>query len=422
VLDDRMPREVFELALVLFLSFLVGIEREEHKAEGGHYVFGGIRTFPLLGFVGYGLARLSGGDVLSLAIGFAAIGGLMAVSYWNKVRADPAAGATTEVSALLTYLLGALVHAGAIWTAVALGVIAVLLLELREGLAKLTSRIARDEVVAFTKFLLLGVVILPVLPDRPFGPFAINPFRTWLVVVAVSGLSYASYVLQKWLRQRGGVLVTALLGGAYSSTATTIVLARESKGAPRPMLFAGSALAASGVMYLRILLLVSLFDPVLARSLAPWFSALGLGAMAVGIGVALANARPAGERPQEQNRARNPLELRPAFIFGAAFLAMLVLSQLALRYVGRAGLYGMAAVMGFGDVDPFVLGIAQGSPWPAAHHGAAAAVLIATSANDAAKAVYARVFAGRGAGHPALLMLLTLAVAGVLPLIWFLQF
>ncbi|HEX8795170.1 MAG TPA: MgtC/SapB family protein [Polyangiaceae bacterium] len=421
MLDGRVPREVFELALVLFLSFLVGIEREEHKAEGGHYVFGGIRTFPLLGFVGYGLARLSGGDVISLAIGFAVVGGLMAVSYWNKVRADPGAGATTEVSALLTYLLGALVHAGAIWTAVALGIIAVLLLELREGLAKLTSRIARDEVLAFAKFLLLAVVILPVLPDRPFGAFAINPFRTWLVVVAVSGLSYASYLLQKWLRQRGGVLVTALLGGAYSSTATTIVLAREAKSAGRPSLYAGSALAASGVMYLRILLLVSLFDPALARSLAPWFSGLGLVAIGGGIGAALANPRPAADRPQEQNRTRNPLELRPAFLFGVAFLAMLVLSQLALRYVGRAGLYGMATVMGFGDVDPFVLGIAQGSPLPGAQHGAAAAVVIATSANDAAKAAYARVFAGRDAGRPALLMLLALAVAGILPVFWFLQ-
>jgi uncharacterized membrane protein (DUF4010 family) len=418
VLDQPISHEVFELALVLFLSFLVGIEREEHKAAGGHYVFGGVRTFPLLGFVGYALARLSGGDVLSLAIGFAVVGALMTVSYWHKVRANPEAGATTEVSALLTYLVGALVHAGATWMAIALGVLAVLLLELREGLEKLTARIARDEVLAFAKFLLLAIVILPVLPDRPFGPFAINPFRTWLVIVAVSGLSYASYVVQKWLRQRGGVLVTGLLGGAYSSTATTVVLAREGKDADRPRVYAGSTLAASGVMYVRIILLVSLFDLPLAQLLAPWFLAFAGIAICGGAAMVLARGGRSAEASQAQRGARNPLELRPAFIFGAAFLAMLVLTQLAIHHVGRAGLYGLAALMGLADVDPFVLGLAQGTTVPEPLHASAAAVLIAASANDVAKAAYARLFGGRTTGDLTAAVLLLLAVIGLAPLIW----
>jgi len=415
---EPVPHEVLELALVLFLSFLVGIEREEHKAEGGHYVFGGARTFPLIGFVGYGLARLSGGNVIALAIGFLAVGALMTVSYWNKVRANPAAGATTEVSALLTYLVGALVHAGATWTAVALGVLAVLLLELREGLGELTARIARDEVVAFAKFLLLAVVILPVLPDRPFGPFGINPFRTWVVIVGVSGLSYASYLLQKWLRQRG-VLVMALLGGTYSSTATTVVLAREGKESDQPLLYAGSALAASGMMYLRILLLVWLFYAELAGLLAPWLCALGGIAGIAGVAIALARGVPKADASQAQRPARNPLEMRPAFLFGAAFVAMLVLTRLALEHVGRAGLYGLAAVMGLQDVDPFVLGIAQGSPRSTEPlHDLAAAVIIAASANGVAKGVYARLFGGRKVGTLMLAALLALAALGLAPLLW----
>jgi uncharacterized membrane protein (DUF4010 family) len=416
---EPISHEVFELALVLFLSFLIGIEREEHKAEGGHYVFGGVRTFPLIGFVGYGLARLSGGDVVALAIGFAAVGMLVTVAYWHKVRANPAAGATTEVSALLTYLVGALVHAGATWTAVALGVLALLLLELRDWLEKVTARISRDEVLAFAKFLLLAVVILPVLPNRPLGRFAINPFTTWVVVVVVSGLSYASYLLQKWLRQRG-VLVMALIGGTYSSTATTVVLAREGKESNEPLLYAGSALAASGMMYLRILVLVLLFYAELARLLAPWLCALaGIAGLA---GVALALGRGGGPKPgtsQTQRPARNPLELRPAFIFGAAFLAMLVLTQLALKHVGRGGLYGLAALMGLQDVDPFVLGIAQGtlrSTEPL--HDLAAAVVIAASANGVAKAVYARLFGGRKVGTLMLAVLLALAAVGLAPLLW----
>ena len=415
---EPIPREVYELALVLFLSFLIGIEREEHKAEGGHYVFGGVRTFPLIGFVGYGLARLSGGDVISLAIGFAAVGALLTVSYWHKLRANPAAGATTEVSALLTYLVGALVHAGATWTAVALGVLAVLLLELREGLEKLTARISRDEVVAFAKFLLLAAVILPVLPNRRMGPFAINPFSTWVVIVVVSGLSYASYLLQKWLRQRG-VLVMALLGGTYSSTATTVVLAREGKESDQPLFYAGSALAASGMMYLRIILLVSLFHGELARLLAPWLCALGGLAALAGVAMALTSGVGKANGPQVQHPTRNPLELRPAFLFGAAFVAMLVLSQLALEHVGRGGLYGLAAFMGLQDVDPFVLGIAQGtlrSTEPL--HDLGAAVIIAASCNGVAKAAYARLLGGSKVGSLMLAVLLVLAVVGLAPLLW----
>jgi uncharacterized membrane protein (DUF4010 family) len=199
--------------------------------------------------VGYVLARLTDGDVLSLAIGFVVVGSLMAISYWHKVRADGSAGATTEVSGLLTYLIGALVHAQAYWLAVAIGVVAVLLLELGQALERLSSRVNRDEVTAFAKFLVLAAVILPVLPDRPFTPFAIDPFRTWLVIVAVSGVSYVGYVAQRAFEERGGVLLTALLGGAYSSTITTIVLARRAKGSATPRLYAGCMLAASGVMY-----------------------------------------------------------------------------------------------------------------------------------------------------------------------------
>jgi uncharacterized membrane protein (DUF4010 family) len=412
-LDEPVARQVFELALVLFLSLLIGLEREEHKARAGHYVFGGVRTFPLLGLVGYGLARLSGGDVLSVAIGFVVVGALMAVSYWHKVRADPDAGATTEVSGLLTYLVGGLAYAGAYWMAVTLGVVTVLLLELRVGLERLAARVGRDEVTTFAKFLVLAIVVLPVLPDRPFTRFAINPFRTWLILVAVSGLSYASYVLQKWLQERSGVLVTALLGGAYSSTATTVVLARRAKEGGAPRLYAGSMLAASGVMYLRMVILVSLFDPQLAMVLAPWFG--GLAVLGIGAGSLLALRHPA-PRSAVPRPATNPLQLRPAVLFGGAFLLVLVLTRLAIDYVGRGGLYGLAGLMGLSDVDPFVLGLARSGERAEPLHVAAVAIVIAAAANNVAKGVYAGLLADRSTGRLALALLMLLAVAGLSPL------
>lgn len=409
------PRQFLELALVLFVSLLVGIEREEHRAHATHYFFGGVRTFPLLGLVGFGLARLSDGQVLPLAIGFVVIGGFMAISYKHKVEVDPNQGPATELSGLLTYLAGALVHAGAYWLAVALAVVTVLLLELREGMERLTTRVGREEVAALAKFLVLAIVILPVLPDRSFTRFEINPFRTWLVLVAVSGLSYASYVLQKWLQQRGGALLTALLGGAYSSTATTIVLARQAKEANAPRLYAASILAASGVMYVRMIVLVALFDMNLARALLPGFGTLAL--VAIGAGVTLAAHSPeAPDRARTSHVASNPLQLGPAFLFGAAFLLVIVLTRLAIQYVGRAGIYGLAVLMGLSDVDPFVLGLVQWQSHGQALHTAATAIVIATAANNLAKALYARAFADPPTGRLALALLAGLAAAGLVPL------
>jgi uncharacterized membrane protein (DUF4010 family) len=417
VLDTVLPREVFEIGLVLFLCFLLGLEREEHKAIVSHYVFGGVRTFPMIGLLGYGLARISAGNVLALALGLAAVGALMVVSYAHKLRVDTAAGATTEVSGLLTYVLGALVCSGAYWAAVTLGVVAVLLLELRDGLETLTKKVGRDEVAAFTKFLLLAIVILPVLPNRPLSRFDINPFRTWLVLVAASGLSYVSYVLQRWRKGRGGVHLTALLGGAYSSTATTMVLARRSRGAGAVRLYAGSILAASGVMYVRILTLVFLFDRALAGVLAPAFAGLAAVAIVSGVGLGLAG----GGAPQAGEAAptdANPLELRPAALFTAAFVVVFVLTRLALEYIGKGALYGLAALMGLADVDPFVLGIAQSGGQGQSVHVAASAIAIAASANNIAKGAYARIFADAKTGTLALALLVGLSALTLVPITW----
>ena len=182
--------------LVLFLSFLIGLEREELK-RGGKRVFGGVRTFPLLGLMGYVVALLGHDNPFAVLIGLVVVGAFMVVSYWHKLQASSEAGITTEVSGLVVYLVGALVHLNMLWFACALVVVSLLLLELKAALEGLTERIEPEEIIAFTKFLLLTWVILPMVPNQDFGPFQINPFKTWLVVVAVSGVSYASYLILK---------------------------------------------------------------------------------------------------------------------------------------------------------------------------------------------------------------------------------
>ena len=253
-LSQLIPPEGTRVILVLFLSFLVGVEREEHKGEGD-YAFGGVRTFPLIGLIGYATALLSAGSVAPVTVGFGVVAAFLLMSYRHKIGQSSLAGATSEMSGLATYLIGALVHYDFYWVATTLAVLSLLLLELKAGLESLARRWAPGEILTFAKFLLLTGVILPVLPNKAFGPFELNPFRTWLVVVAVSSVSYGSYVLQKATAGRGGVVLSALLGGAYSSTVTTVVLARRASTEHRPWLFAGGMLIASGMMFLRVVAL-----------------------------------------------------------------------------------------------------------------------------------------------------------------------
>jgi uncharacterized membrane protein (DUF4010 family) len=295
-------------------------------------------------------------------------------------------------------------------------VASVLLLELKSALESLTRRLAADEIISFAKFLLLSAVILPIVPNESFTRFNLNPFKTWLIVVAVSGVSYGSYLLQKVARGHGGVFVSGLIGGAYSSTVTTVVLARQAKAAPHPRLYAGSILAASGMMYLRLLLLVALFSHTLLLRLGPVFAVLA--AAAILIGWLWSRRNGASERPETPKGRRNPLELGAALLFALIFVVMLVLMQLVLAHVGRGGIYSLAAVMGAADVDPFILGLTQTANKATPEHVAAVSILIAAASNNAAKGCYALAFADRRTGVMALAFLGGLALLGLLPWLW----
>jgi uncharacterized membrane protein (DUF4010 family) len=401
---------------VLFLSFLIGVEREEHKANVAEYAFGGVRTYPLIGLLGYAAALLSAPGLALVAIGLGVVGGFMMLSYWRKVSASGLGGATSEMSGLAIYLVGALVQHDYFWIATTLVVINLMLLELKAALENLAGRMPPDEILTFAQFLLLTAVILPVLPDRPFGPFAINPFRTWLVVVAVSGVSYGSYVLQRGTKLRGGVLLAAVLGGAYSSTVMTLVLARRAAREHRPHLFSGGILTACGVMYLRLTALVALFNAPLGRRLAPAFLSLAGAGIAVGLVWAHLpdNGAPDPERKFEPS---NPLEMKTALLFATLFVAMLVATQLAASYLGKAGVYVLGVVMGLTDVDPYIMGLTQGAGTVTPLPIAAIGIIIAAASNNVAKGAYAFALADRKTGVQALVALLLFALAGVLPLI-----
>jgi uncharacterized membrane protein (DUF4010 family) len=412
-----VPTPAIHIGLVLLLSFLIGFEREEQKQIEGKWIFGGVRTFPLIGLVSYSLALVSGPALVAWMLGFAVISGFMLLSFQRKLSAIQDAGVTTELSGLATYLVAGLVYQNQYWMAATIAVVAVLLLDLKKALEGLTRHVAPGEIATVAQFLVVTVVILPIVPNHDFTRFALNPFRTWLVVVAVSGVSFGSYVVQRLLKGRGGVIVSALLGGAYSSTVATVVLARAARRELRPNLFAGSILAASGVMYIRFLVLIAFFNRDLAASLLPGFA---VGALIGVLGGWFVSSRSDGKdvsAPSAQPSV-NPLELTAALLFAVIFVGLLVVTTLVRESLGRPGLYTLAGIVGVTDVDPFILGITQARAGALTLHVAAVAIIIAASSNNLIKAVYAWSFSDRETGRRAALLLFGLAVVGLVGFAW----
>jgi len=198
---------------------------------------------------------------------------------------------------------------------------------------------------------------------------------------------------------------------------TTVVLARRAAREKHPHLFSGGTLIASGVMYLRLVILLALFNrQLMALLLAPFLVLTGLG-----VGAGWLWARRADKNAQAVQREfepKNPLDLLTAFLFAGLFLAMLVATQLAVTYLGRGGLDTLAAIMGVSDVDPFIMGLTQAAGTLTPVKVAAAAILIAAASNNVVKGIYAFSLSDRETGVQSLAFLIALAALGLVPLFW----
>lgn len=413
-LFTQLPPELAGFAITLGLALLIGFEREEKRADDPIGFFGGIRTFPLIGLGGFLLLETFESPI-PFAVGLLVLGGLLGVSHWASVQHGEL-GLTTEIAALLTYSLGAAASQNLHWLAIAVGVVAIILLHEKRRLERLAVRIPDEELRTLLRFLLLTAVILPAVPNHAFTPFDINPFKIWLVVAAVSGVSYASYLLQRRFGGRA-LLLSGILGGAYSSTVTTVVLARQSKNGAHPeMAYAGAITAATGVMYIRLWILVFLFAPDLANSLIALFGGLAATAIAIGVALTRFGGRFEPGSAVAQPHA-NPLEVTSAFAFAGIFTVVLVVTRLVADHFGGTGILVMAAVMGAADVDPFILGITQHVGDSLSLGTAALAVVLAAATNNVMKGVYAFAFGSKTAGRAALATLTGLAalsLAGVI--------
>jgi uncharacterized membrane protein (DUF4010 family) len=403
------------LALAVGLAVFMGLAFEEVYKTEERSIPGGIRTFPMLAMCGATLY------LIEPAHAFAFIAGLLGLAAWLQayLRTAPATRVAPSfmfpASNLLAYVIGPIALIEPPWVAVALTVAAVLLLGAREQLHRLIHIVPRDELITAGMFLILVGIILPLVPHRQVSSLTpLTPWGIWLAVVTVCTLSYLSYLLQRYARIKDAALLPAVLGGAYSSTATTVVLAkrlREAKQAPAEI--SAGIVAATAIMYVRIGLVVGVFDAHFALTLAPALVAL------CAIGAALAAFE--WHRPRAQSAktnltvvSKNPLQIQTAAIFAALIVVISVVSAWVRGAFGESGILALSAVVGVTDIDPFVLNIAQGGIGGMSVASLCAAVLIAASSNNVAKAAYAVGFGGMAAARRPAMMLLAVSGLGVI--------
>lgn len=342
------------LSLALGLGLLIGLQREHAGSE-----LGGIRTFPLLALLGLICGLLAGelGQFVVVA-GFVGVIGLTVLANLPQIRDKTDAGnQTTEAAALLTYALGAFLATGAYAETIVVAGITAVLLHFKKPMHHFVRAMTERDLRAVMRFAIVSLIILPVLPDRTYGPFdVLNPREIWLMVVLIVGIELAGYVSYKLLGARAGVVPGGILGGLVSSTATTVAYARRAKETPEgEALAAITIIIASSVAVARIIVEVAIVAPGILRSVLPPLLVQLLLMVALSVATLAFYRQQASAMPEQEN----PAELKSALIFGAIYALIIFATAAAKDYFSAEALYLVAAVSGFVDVDAVTLSSAQ---------------------------------------------------------------
>ncbi|THF63492.1 MgtC/SapB family protein [Pseudothauera rhizosphaerae] len=336
--------------IAIGIGLLIGLERERVASARA-----GLRTFGLVGMLGAltGLLGQQLSSILPLAVGMAVIGAMIIAAYLR--HPDPSDPGTTSVAALLVcYCLGAAVWYGHAQLAVMLAVGTTVLLYFKAQLRGIATRLQPRDWISILQFGVLSLVILPILPDREFGPYAaLNPYQIWWMVVLISGVSLAGYAALQLAGARYGAAFVGIFGGLASSTATTMVYARYARETPAMATMAALVIVlANLVMVVRVGIVALVVAPgVISQLLTVVVPALLLGLFAL-----LWNWRRLTERGEAVlPETTNPTELRTALGFGALYAVVLLIAAWLSDIAGNRGLYALALVSGLTDIDAIAL-------------------------------------------------------------------
>jgi len=373
------------LLVAVAVGILIGLDRERAETRKRQRLFAGVRTFPLIALAGaMPMLLIDRLGPAMLVVSFIAVAAVAVVSYLRSSAAG-AIGATTEMAAVVTFLIGVLAGAGEVIIAGATGVAVAVLLVAKPRLESFSRALSEAELAAALELAVVSVIVLPLVPNRGYGPWGVlNPFEIWLVVVLVSGLGFAGFVAMRLLGERRGIAVSGVVGALVSSTAVTVSMAAQSRENTRlGGVAAAAAILASTIMGVRVVVLTGAIDMGIVPRLLPVVVAMGIvGAIAA---VLLLRAAPSGPAETKEARIRNPFSLTAALTFGVVYAVILLVVRAAQEYFGANGIYLAAVLSAVADVDAVSIAFARLGAGTTAWRGPAAAVSIALVTNTLTK-------------------------------------
>jgi len=389
---QNVPADLIRFIVVAVFSLLIGLEQRRQYLESElESLFGTDRTFTLIGILGFILYVISPQTFLPFLFGGAAMIVLLGIYYFNKTQLKQKFGMTSIVTALITYCLAPLVYLQPHWMVLLIVIGVLVLTEIKQDLLNFSKKFDNDEFVTLAKFLALAGVILPLLPDQPISAdINISPYKFGLAIMVVSAISYFSYLLRKFIFPETGILLTGLLGGLYSSTATTVILARKSKEEVSGNRVVAAMFLALIMMYLRVFLLALFFNRDVAMSLLPAFSILIVVSALIALYFSKFKKAVVNTETEKLDTKvhQNPLEFKTAALFGGLFVLFALITGYVIKQYGSHGVNVLSFVVGVTDIDPFILNLFQGK-WDIELGVITVAVLNAITSNNILKMIYA---------------------------------
>src|SRR5262245_23167173 len=420
VVAELTAADALDVGVALAFGLLFGMQRERSHAASGQAGPAGARTFPIVALLGAASVLATGGTPSWLtAAAFLGVAGLTVVAYLRMTGdgEKKAIGLTTEMLLLLSFVLGAAAAAGMREAAAVVGAAALILVSTKQALHGLAGKLTDEDEKAFLKFVAVALLVLPFLPDKDIGPFdAVNPHDIGRMAVLVAGVSFAAYVAVKTVGADRGILVTGVLGGLVSSTATTAALARRSRESPElSARLASGAMAACAVLYPRVLVVVAFISPGFVARLAPLLAPIA------GVTIAACFQGLFAAKPDAKTQVplKNPFELKPAIVFALIYAVVVLITRAARAWLGDAGVYVVSAVAGLTDMDAISLTMARLFGSASDVTTLAKAVVIAAAANSCVKAGIAWTVGSRSYGRRVAVGLIGAAIAGVVTVVVF---
>jgi uncharacterized membrane protein (DUF4010 family) len=398
-LVNTIPKDLITFLLVTVFSLLIGLSQKIlHSHKQLEHTFGTDRTFTFIGILGFILFRILPGNPALFIGGGLVLSIFFGINYAFNIHRHEDHGMTTIVIALITYCIGPLLLTQPQWLVMLIIVTVLILTELKESFTEISRRFDKNEILTLGKFLIIAGVILPIVPDEPiFRDLGLTPYKIWLAVVVVSSISYFSYLLKKFVFKQGSIILAGILGGLYSSTATTIILARRIRKDPASRnQYISAIIFSTAMMYIRILILILIFNADLFQRVYIYFLILTGVSLLTGLVILLYHNKEYTTQNTELTADKNPLEFKVAILFAVLFVAFTFLTWFVIGRFGRPGLNVLSFLVGLTDIDPFLINLFQGKA-VIAMNVIAVATLQAVASNNILKLIYACFFSTKKA-------------------------